>query len=200
MSSKIYRIQSYQHFEERIKNSLFICHCAPVYSAEEAFDFFNKYSQSDATHNCWAYKLIDSYRFNDDGEPGGTAGRPMLQAIEGKNLINVASLVIRYYGGIKLGTGGLMRAYGGVTAKCLDLATLIEVVSTKKIICKVPFSDIAIVKSKFTQGISVVEENFTNEGVIWQLEVEENLVSNLGQTVINLTKGKGVWEFPEIKK
>ncbi|CAM5191071.1 YigZ family protein [Oligella ureolytica] len=59
------------------------------------------------------------YRFNDDGEPGGTAGRPILAAIEGRDLTNIVVLVIRYYGGIKLGTGGLVRAYGGTAAKCL---------------------------------------------------------------------------------
>ncbi|ASY37959.1 IMPACT family protein [Taylorella equigenitalis] len=193
MSSIQFKIEAHQYYEERIKNSLFICHCAPVQSSEEALEFFSKFSKPDATHNCWAYKLIDNYRFNDDGEPGGTAGRPILQAIEGKALINVASLVIRYYGGVKLGTGGLARAYGGVTSKCLDLAHKIEIIPTVEILCEVVFSDIAKVKSKFINRVTVLSENFSEMGVVWRLAVETDFADELGQTITNLTKGKGVW-------
>lgn len=71
----------------------------------------------DATHYCWAYQIGPLYRFSDDGEPGGTAGAPMLRAIGGQDIDHVMVVVVRYYGGIKLGTGGLVRAYGGAAAE-----------------------------------------------------------------------------------
>ncbi|CAI5514311.1 unnamed protein product, partial [Closterium sp. Naga37s-1] len=80
-----------------------------------------------ASHNCWAYKISPAYRFNDDGEPGGTAGRPILAAIEGAGVDGVMVMVTRYYGGVKLGTGGLVRAYGGAAAGALREATLVPV-------------------------------------------------------------------------
>ena len=73
----------------------------------------------DATHHAWAYRIGALYRFSDDGEPGGSAGAPILRALEGQGLDHVMVTVTRYYGGSKLGVGGLMRAYGGAAAECL---------------------------------------------------------------------------------
>ena len=75
----------------------------------------------DATHHCWAYRIGPAYRFGDDGEPGGTAGAPILRAIEGQGVDRVMVVVVRFYGGVKLGTGGLARAYGGTAAECLRM-------------------------------------------------------------------------------
>lgn len=75
-----------------------------------------------ARHHCWAWRIEGEYRFNDDGEPGGTAGRPMLQVLEGKQMENSGAICVRYFGGVKLGTGGLVRAYGGATARAADAA------------------------------------------------------------------------------
>ena len=81
----------------------------------------------DATHHCWAYQVGALYRFSDDGEPGGTAGAPILRAIQGQGLDHVMVVVVRFYGGTKLGTGGLVRAYGGTAAECLRTAERVEV-------------------------------------------------------------------------
>ncbi len=83
----------------------------------------------DATHNCFAWRLgsdRDAFRASDDGEPSGTAGRPILQEIDGRKLTDLAVVVTRYYGGTKLGTGGLIRAYGGAAGAALDLAVVVE--------------------------------------------------------------------------
>src|SRR5690606_41573561 len=109
-----YTLSGTAQYEENIKKSRFLALAAPVASALEAMAFFANHHVADATHNCWAYRIGQEYRFNDDGEPGGTAGRPILQAIEGQQCDRVAVLVIRWFGGIKLGSGGLVRAYGGV--------------------------------------------------------------------------------------
>eukprot|EP00741_Cyanophora_paradoxa_P009694 tig00001600_g9392.t1 len=106
-----------------IKKSTFIACAAPCSSPEDALAFFESVRDPEARHNCWAYKIGDNIvKFNDDGEPGGTAGRPILAAIEGQGLTDVAVLVVRFFGGIKLGAGGLVRAYGGTAAECLRQA------------------------------------------------------------------------------
>jgi putative IMPACT (imprinted ancient) family translation regulator len=110
-----------EHREE-IRKSRFITLAAPISSAAQAQAFIEFNSDPDATHNCWAWKLAEHYRSHDDGEPGGTAGRPILAAIEAQDFDQVVVLVIRWYGGIQLGTGGLARAYGGGANKCLQQA------------------------------------------------------------------------------
>lgn len=100
-----------------VRKSRFLAIAEPVDAADAAMAFFARASTADATHNCWAYKIGANYRFNDDGEPGGSAGRPILAAIEGQGLDHVAVVVTRWFGGIKLGVGGLVRAYGGCARK-----------------------------------------------------------------------------------
>ncbi|KAA3612951.1 MAG: YigZ family protein [Planctomycetota bacterium] len=75
-----------------------------------------------ARHHCWAWRLPQAYRFQDDGEPGGTAGRPILQVLEGKSLFYAGVIVVRYFGGVKLGTGGLVRAYSGAAQRAVEAA------------------------------------------------------------------------------
>ncbi|XP_042014915.1 IMPACT family member in pol 5'region-like isoform X3 [Salvia splendens] len=106
-------------FDKEIKKSKFIAIAAPISDEPSAFSFLSEVRESRATHNCWAYKIGDQFRSNDDGEPSGTAGKPIQSAIESSGIDRVMVVVIRYFGGIKLGTGGLVRAYGGVAAECL---------------------------------------------------------------------------------
>ena len=97
-----------------IRRSRFLTHCAhtPGMEAARAFVEQIRTKHADATHNCWAYIIKDgAVRFSDDGEPGGTAGMPMLQVLQREGLYNVVCVVTRYFGGILLGAGGLVRAY-----------------------------------------------------------------------------------------
>ena len=97
-----------------IRRSRFLTHCAhtPGMEAARAFVEQIRTKHADATHNCWAYIIRDgAVRFSDDGEPGGTAGMPMLQVLQREGLFNVVCVVTRYFGGILLGAGGLVRAY-----------------------------------------------------------------------------------------
>ncbi|CAH2076103.1 unnamed protein product, partial [Thlaspi arvense] len=109
--------------EKEIKKSKFIAIAGPISSEQSAQQFLSQVRDPRATHNCWAYKVGDQHRSSDDGEPSGTAGKPMLSAISSSGLDRVMVVVIRYFGGIKLGTGGLVRAYGGVTSDCLKTAS-----------------------------------------------------------------------------
>ncbi|MDO5666494.1 MAG: YigZ family protein [Alcaligenaceae bacterium] len=183
-------------YEEVIKKSLFIVHAAPVKSADEALRFIEAHSQPDATHNCWAFRIGEEYRFNDDGEPGGTAGRPILAAIEGRDLTNTVVLVIRYYGGIKLGTGGLVRAYGGTAAKCLHEAPKREIVAMSRVFCDCPYSEMERVKVQLSQdGVQLVSEDFDDIGVKWEWLIPVPLVSELWESHRNLTRGQANWEI-----
>ena len=115
--------------EEVIKGSKFIGFVSSVRSVEAALAKLGEVRARypDATHHCWAYRIGDELRFSDDGEPGGTAGRPMLETLQKRDLDRVIGIVTRYYGGAKLGAGGLVRAYGGTLAKTLDVAGVQEV-------------------------------------------------------------------------
>lgn len=125
--------------EISIKRSRFIAHAARVDTLADTLAFFEAVADSAATHNCWAWKLGVRYRFNDDGEPGGTAGRPILAAIEGKGLDRTMVIVTRHFGGIKLGTGGLVRAYGGVAARCIDQASHMEILPELECVIEVDY-------------------------------------------------------------
>ena len=105
-----------------VKHSRFLARALPVDSAEAAMAALPGLSDPDATHNCWAWRVGEGYRSSDDGEPAGTAGRPILAAIDGQGCDRVLVVVTRWFGGIKLGAGGLVRAYGAAAAECLRLA------------------------------------------------------------------------------
>ena len=186
-----YTLTDTAQYEELIKKSRFLALAAPVQSAAEALAFFAAHHVPEATHNCWAYRIGQEYRFNDDGEPGGTAGRPMLQAIEGQQCDRVAVLVIRWFGGIKLGSGGLVRAYGGVAAQCLRLADKVEIVEEAMLECACPFADVALLQSRFvTQGVRVVEESFDAQGANWLLAVPRAQAAETAAWVVDLTRGQ----------
>lgn len=118
-----------------INKSRFICHVKGVSTTEEAVDFIAEISKKhyDATHNCYAFVLPDYAKFSDDGEPQGTAGIPILECIKKQRLFGVAAVVTRYFGGIKLGAGGLTRAYSSSTAATLALCKKIELAPSVKL-------------------------------------------------------------------
>ncbi|HBD20183.1 MAG TPA: IMPACT family protein [Arenimonas sp.] len=109
-------------FELEAKRSRFLARALPVDTPEAALAFLRDIADPQATHNCWAYRVGGQYRSSDDGEPGGSAGRPILAAIEGQGVDQVMVVVTRWYGGTNLGVGGLVRAYGGAAAECLRTA------------------------------------------------------------------------------
>jgi uncharacterized YigZ family protein len=120
-----YPIPSARHrVEQVIDRSRFICTVAPVSTVDEAQIFVREVQRefADATHNCWAYVVgapgsSDRIGLSDDGEPHGTAGRPMFTVLQHADVGDVAAVVTRYYGGIKLGTGGLVKAYSGAVSR-----------------------------------------------------------------------------------
>jgi thymidylate synthase len=178
-------------FREEIRKSRFITLAAPISSAADAQAFIEQNSDLNATHNCWAWKLADQYRSNDDGEPGGTAGRPILAAIEAQEFDQVVVLVIRWYGGIQLGTGGLARAYGGGANKCLQQAERLPLITRVPLSLLCSFSELALVKLRVAELNGLVQnEDFTANGVELLIAVGPEQIEVLQKQLANLSRGR----------
>jgi uncharacterized YigZ family protein len=178
-------------YREEIRKSRFITLAAPISSPADAQAFIEQNSDLNATHNCWAWKLADQYRSNDDGEPGGTAGRPILAAIEAQEFDQVVVLVIRWYGGIQLGTGGLARAYGGGANKCLQQAERSALVHRVQLSFDCSFSELALVKVRLAElnGL-MLNERFTANGVDVQISVGPEHIEVLRRQLADLSRGR----------
>ena len=115
--------------EINVKKSQFICHLFPTKTKKESKEIILKVNEkyNDATQNCTAYIVTDGEGFDDDGEPGGTAGKPMINVLRKNELHNVTAVVTRYFGGIKLGAGGLVRAYSKSVLEAINEAEILEV-------------------------------------------------------------------------
>ncbi|WLI11970.1 MULTISPECIES: YigZ family protein [Pseudomonas] len=186
-----FTLSGFCEYREEIRKSRFITLAGPITSAADAQAFIEQHSDLSASHNCWACKLGDQYRSTDDGEPGGTAGRPILAAIEAQDCDQVAVLVIRWYGGIQLGTGGLARAYGGGANKCLQGAPKVELISRVPVSCACAFGELALVKLRVAElGGLVVEETFTANGVELQLAIGDRQIETLQMQLADLSRGR----------
>ena len=186
-----FTLQTPCDYHEEIRKSRFLALAAPVESAEQALAFIEQHSDHSASHNCWAFKCGQQYRFSDDGEPGGTAGRPILAAIEGQDCDRVVVLVIRWYGGIQLGTGGLARAYGGSAAKCLQGGSRVELIERIQARCHVPFAELARVKARLGDWQAQLEsESFDAEGAELSLALPKEQLQNAAEQLSNLGRGQ----------
>lgn len=185
-------------FVQDIKKSRFIGQAAPISGEEDAKAFLASVSDPAANHNCWAWRLGQAYRFSDDGEPSGTAGKPILQAIDGQDLDGVVVVVTRFFGGILLGSGGLVRAYGGTAAQMLRAADKREIIPMVSGLCAVSFSDLALVKSRLTAiPHLVLDESFTAEGVDLTVTLRQGDEPQAIRLVRDLTSGRSNLVFPD---
>ena len=156
-------------YEEEIKKSRFICHLKRVVTEDEAREFINKIKKEHykANHNCSAFTLGENQeiqRSSDDGEPSGTAGVPMFEVLKKREIINVVAVVTRYFGGIKLGAGGLIRAYAGSVAHALDEAPLVKIVEQQEIKINIDYSLFDnLTRFLDTQGLKLIDTQFTTE-------------------------------------
>lgn len=151
---------------EEIKKSRFLSRAFPISSVEDAETIINTIRVEEATHHCFAWKFDQSYRFSDDGEPTGTAGKPILSAIEGQNCDHILVIITRWFGGIKLGTGGLVRAYGGGAARVLQEAELVELIDKTNISFHCPFHLIPIVQNEIGNNsqATLIHQQFNEKG------------------------------------
>ena len=190
-------IQGSSYYEEIIKKSRFIIQANRADSVEDAIKYLGSVKINDASHNCWAYKIGETYRFSDDGEPGGTAGRPIFMAIEQQNFDHVIVVVTRHFGGIKLGTGGLARAYGGTAGKCLQQAVPYIVQNRIIFHLNVPFDTIGLAYPFLNAqpGIRRLAANYTDHGIQFTLQIVEQDYETFRIDALNCSSGTFILEI-----
>ena len=182
--------------EIKIQRSRFIGKVKPATTIEQAEKYIDLISTQhyDATHNCTAYKvgLGDKavYRYNDDGEPGGTGGRPILEAIEAEELTNVVSVVTRYFGGIKLGTGGLSRAYRNCTEQTLHKAGKKKYYITVPLVIEFPYGFTGIIMDMVEKNNCRITAKKYGDQTELSLEVKKSQIQDFKQLLLNKTGGK----------
>jgi uncharacterized YigZ family protein len=174
-----------------VKHSRFLARAAPVDGAEDALRFLADVADPDATHNCWAYRIGQDYRSSDDGEPAGTAGRPILAAIDGQGFDRVMVVVTRWFGGVKLGAGGLVRAYGGAAAECLRTASRRPLVMLREVELRAPFDDLGAVHAALAMhGAAKLDERFDADGVVLRLSLPADRVQALALQLRDATRNR----------
>jgi YigZ family protein len=184
---------SYDEFVE--KKSTFITHLVRVTSEEEAREFIQKMKKKhyDATHVCSCYVVGDNNeitRANDDGEPSGTAGAPMLDVLVKNEIKNVCATVIRYFGGTKLGTGGLVRAYGGGVINALKNATLVERKDALEIRLELDYSLNGKIEYEIEKTNFIVNNLEYTDKIIYTIYVMEEDYDSFQSWIANLTNGQ----------
>lgn len=179
------------HLAQEVRKSRFLANAANVTTPEAAIAFITAVAHADATHNCWAYRIGQHYRFNDDGEPAGTAGKPILQAIDGQGLDEVVVVVTRWFGGIKLGAGGLMRAYGGCAAECLRNAARRALIQTTDVEFAITFASLPVLHARLTEfDAHKLSETFIEDGAVVRLRLPAARVDALRSLLADLSRGR----------
>jgi len=174
-----------------VKHSRFVVHAAPVTMPDAALAFLAAVADADATHNCWAYRIGGEYRSSDDGEPAGTAGRPILAAIDGQGFDQVMAVVTRWYGGIKLGAGGLVRAYGGAAAECLRTAPRRLLITMRELDLHAGFDDIGVLHAAIAaHGADKLEECFDADGLHLRLRLPADHVDAMKAQLRDATRDR----------
>ena len=181
--------------QEEIKKSRFICHAKRVYSEEEARDFITaiKKEHYKATHNCSAFIIgerSEIKRTSEDGEPSGTAGVPMLGVLENHNLTNICVVVTRYFGGIKLGAGGLIRAYAGSVALAVKEIGIIEIKEQAGIAIQMSYAQYQEYGNFLKEhNLIELETNFTDQ-VDTMIYVDKEEKENIKAALVEFFNGK----------
>jgi uncharacterized YigZ family protein len=179
------------YVELEIKKSRFLTWVEPIESSQEAKQRLDQIRQQfpDARHVCFAFYVDGSSGMSDDGEPSGTAGKPMFSVLSHKHLENVIAIVVRYFGGIKLGAGGLTRAYSGAVSKALETAEFVTIEAQIAFVLRFPFSLESNVRRVCTNlNLSLEQVQYSNE-VQAQIVVPDSKVNDAKETILALAPG-----------
>lgn len=196
----IYRtIHRYGEDEMVINKSRFIGYAMPIGSENEALDFIEKIKSKhrDATHNVYAYVFGEDnniQRFSDDGEPSGTAGIPALEVIKKEELRNVVVVVTRYFGGIKLGTGGLIRAYTKGAKIGLEAGIIIDKVLHTKLKIRIDYTIYGTIENYLMTKGYLVDDVVYDDAVNIYVYIKFSEVDYFKKTIIDITSGRGIIE------
>ena len=187
-------------YEETIKGSRFLGRALRVQSEEDGDARISELRDAhpDASHVCFAWRVGTLQRFSDDGEPGGTAGRPILEVILQRDLDRVLVAVVRWFGGTLLGAGGLARAYRGTAAKCLDRAGEKQVVDAVRLLVVVPFAqmDVTLRHLRNDPRVQVGDPEFTSQGMRLAVTVPADAAERLRRDLIDRTRGEAKFTAP----
>ncbi len=177
-------------FEQEIRKSRFVASASSVSDPASALAFIDAQSGNDARHHCWAYRIGNEYRSADADEPAGTAGRPILAAIDGQGLDRVVVVVARWFGGIKLGAGGLVRAYGGSAAECLRLAERVEIVEYRRLHLRLGFDALGSLHTCLHQyDACKLGERFDAAGVEIEVDIAADQFAAFWRSLLDATRG-----------
>jgi uncharacterized YigZ family protein len=186
---------------QTIDRSRFICTLARVESPEEAQAFIREMNGefADATHNCWAYVAgppgsTSRVGMSDAGEPHGTAGRPMLTVLLHSGVGEIAGVVTRYYGGIKLGTGGLVKAYGGSVQLALASLPTVQRVDYVSATLAISYANITVIQQLLAAHDAVVDREEYAADVRYRLRVPSPKVALLRRALADATRGEATLE------
>ena len=177
------------------KKSRFIGNACPVETEEEALAFLERIRREhrDATHNCYAYTVgqnMGIMRYSDDGEPGGTAGLPMMDVLKKRDVRNCCVVVTRYFGGVLLGAGGLVRAYTRGTAIALDAARVVVMEPSRHLLCEVAYPLWDRVQHWLKdQPVQLLSTEFTT-AVTFTLVVRERDEESVETGLVRLTESR----------
>jgi uncharacterized YigZ family protein len=182
---------------EEVKGSSFSAFVTTVESVNDVEAHLQtiRAKYEDADHHCYAYKLGNAVKFSDDGEPGGTAGRPMLEVLQKRGLDYVLAIVTRYFGGTKLGAGGLVRAYSGALAKALDEAGVLEVHDRITLSIEVPFAVMDSVH-RFADSIAGLKKEgleYTITGMKLSVSLFSEDEEAFKKQITELIRGQVIW-------
>jgi putative IMPACT (imprinted ancient) family translation regulator len=174
-----------------VNRSRFVALAMPVRDVDQALEALRARRIADAHHNAWAYRIGRDYRFNVDGEVGGTAGKPILAAIDGQGLDRVAVRVARWFGGVRLGTGGLVRAYGGCAAECLRAAARVPIVDVASLPVRIGFAQEQAVRNALAHfDAEVLAQDYADEGLQLTLAVPRDRLHALRAGLTDLCRGR----------
>jgi uncharacterized YigZ family protein len=177
------------------KKSRFIGYAEPVESEEQAYAFIEKIKKQhyDARHNCFAFAIGKEntiYRFSDDGEPQGTAGKPILEVITGKEAVNICIVVTRYFGGTLLGTGGLVRAYTEAAKLCLEAAGLTTMTKMKCLDIRTNYNDSGKVQYILnSNNINITDTEYTSD-VLFHAMVPVDMTGYIEKQITEATSAR----------
>ena len=181
-----------------VRHSRFLAQGQTADTPGAALSFIARVSDQAATHNCWAYRIGAEYRSSDDGEPSGTAGRPILAAIEGQGYEQVVMVVTRWYGGIKLGAGGLVRAYGGAAAECLRVSERRPLVVMRVLWLACAFEDLGNVHAALALHSAIkLREEFNSAGATLQLRLPADRSDALKNHLRDATRNRARFIEPD---
>lgn len=196
MLPQYYTVKGNGEHEIVIQKSRFIAHVMRAETEEAAQEFIQKIKKEhwNATHNCSAY-LIGEHdqiqKANDDGEPSGTAGVPILEVLKKKHLKDTVVVITRYFGGIKLGAGGLIRAYGKATSEGIDATGVVERKLMRVMSTKIDYTWLGKVENELRSSIYEIKEIHYLDAVEIETYVEEADVQNFTEWMVELTNGQG---------